>query len=207
MLVGFIGQPNTAETRAAIVQKLDTPAAANAEGLPDAAWLAAADAARADGYASPDRVQKLMADFADTPAAADAVGQDAAVAAIQFALDHADDDAMQFLKFWNEGEFDVIRRNWESVPEAVFIGADPLHPKTARPAATSAGDLIAECIEAMERVYPLPVTPHMSVADRAMQKREAFRHGWIERGRAAAVASQSARATANGAAGLEGGEA
>lgn len=50
---------------------------------------------------------------------------DAAVAAIQFAL--ADDDGMQFLRLWNEGEFDVIRSEWPEAPEEVFIGADPLH--------------------------------------------------------------------------------
>jgi len=73
----------------------------------------------------------------DRTPAADAGGQDAAVAAIQFALE--DEDGLDFLSYWNEGEFDVIRRHWENVPEAVFIGADPLHPAT-RAAATSAGE-------------------------------------------------------------------
>lgn len=50
---------------------------------------------------------------------------DAAVAAIQFAL--GDDEGMQFLRLWNEGDFDVIRREWPEAPEAVFIGADPLY--------------------------------------------------------------------------------
>lgn len=53
------------------------------------------------------------------------LANDAAVAAIQFAL--ADDDGMQFLRLWNEGEFDVIRSEWPEAPEEVFIGADPLH--------------------------------------------------------------------------------
>lgn len=52
-------------------------------------------------------------------------GCDAAVAAIQFAL--ADDDGMTFLRLWNEGEFDVIRREWPDAPGEVFIGADPLY--------------------------------------------------------------------------------
>lgn len=56
------------------------------------------------------------------------VSQNAAVAAIQFALD--DDDGIEFLRYWNEGEFDVLRRNWPGAPEDVYIGADPLHPKT-----------------------------------------------------------------------------
>jgi hypothetical protein len=50
---------------------------------------------------------------------------DAAVAAIQFALH--DDEGMQFLHLWNEGDFDVIRREWPDAPEEVFIGADPLY--------------------------------------------------------------------------------
>lgn len=57
----------------------------------------------------------------------------AAVAAIKYALET--EDAEEFLRYWNEGEFDVIRRNWENVPEAVFIGADPLHPATRKIAA------------------------------------------------------------------------
>lgn len=52
-------------------------------------------------------------------------GADAAVAAIQFALE--DDDGMQFLRLWNGGDFDDIRREWPEAPEEVFIGADPLH--------------------------------------------------------------------------------
>ncbi|WP_432780698.1 hypothetical protein QZH44_30035 (plasmid) [Pseudomonas corrugata] len=56
---------------------------------------------------------------------ADLQGADAAVAAIQFALE--DNDGMQFLRLWNEGDFDVIRLEWPEAPEEVFIGADPLH--------------------------------------------------------------------------------
>lgn len=52
---------------------------------------------------------------------------DPANAAIQFALE--DDDGMDFLRLWNEGEFDSIRRFWPDAPEEVFIGADPLYRK------------------------------------------------------------------------------
>lgn len=68
-------------------------------------------------------------------------GQDAAVAAIQYALSVGCDDsrdAQDFLRYWDQGEFDVIRRNWADVPEAVFIGADPLHPAARTPAANAA---------------------------------------------------------------------
>lgn len=56
----------------------------------------------------------------------------AAVAAIQYALEHCDgaDDIELFLKYWNYGEFDIIRRDWENVPDAVFIGADTLFKPT-----------------------------------------------------------------------------
>lgn len=53
--------------------------------------------------------------------------EDAAVAAIAFAL--GDDDGLTFLRLWNEGEFDVIRKEWPEAPEDVFTGADPLHGK------------------------------------------------------------------------------
>ncbi|CAD0264212.1 hypothetical protein DENIT_20099 [Pseudomonas veronii] len=53
------------------------------------------------------------------------MANDAAVAAIQFALQG--DEGMSFLRCWNEGDFDAIREEWPEAPEAVFIGADPLH--------------------------------------------------------------------------------
>lgn len=55
--------------------------------------------------------------------------QDPASAAIQFALET--DDGLSFLRCWNEGDFESVRRDWPEAPEAVFIGADPLHPATA----------------------------------------------------------------------------
>jgi hypothetical protein len=54
--------------------------------------------------------------------------QNPAIAAIQFALET--DDGLQFLRLWNQGDFDVIRREWSDAPESVFIGADPMHPDT-----------------------------------------------------------------------------
>ena len=47
----------------------------------------------------------------------------AAVAAIQFAL-KSDNDGLIFLRLWNEGEFDIIRKEWPDAPEEVFIGAE-----------------------------------------------------------------------------------
>lgn len=51
----------------------------------------------------------------------------AAVAAIQYALDHQDECPMEFLRSWFHGDFDVIRKEWPDVPDAVFKGADPLN--------------------------------------------------------------------------------
>lgn len=52
----------------------------------------------------------------------------AAVAAIAFAIE--DDDGKAFLRCWNEGDFEAIRREWPEAPEDVFIGADSLHKTT-----------------------------------------------------------------------------
>lgn len=58
---------------------------------------------------------------------------DASVAAIEFALDTETECPMDFLRCWFHGDFDVIRREWPEAPEAVFVGADPLHPMTKMP--------------------------------------------------------------------------
>ena len=60
---------------------------------------------------------------------------DAAVAAIAFAL--KTDDGLTFLRLWNEGEFDVLRREWPEAPEDIYIGADALHPKSKAQAAVT----------------------------------------------------------------------
>ncbi|AJY53312.1 hypothetical protein KO116_P200205 (plasmid) [Halomonas sp. KO116] len=49
----------------------------------------------------------------------------ASVAAIQFALEA--EEGLAFLRYWNQGDFDVIRKEWPEAPEDVFIGADPLY--------------------------------------------------------------------------------
>jgi hypothetical protein len=52
---------------------------------------------------------------------------DAAVAAIAYVLDMRTECPMEFLRCWNQGDFDVIRNEWPDAPEAVFAGADPLY--------------------------------------------------------------------------------
>lgn len=50
----------------------------------------------------------------------------AAVAAIKYALEECSphDECVEFLRTWNEGEFDTLRRNWPNIPDEVFIGAE-----------------------------------------------------------------------------------
>ncbi|CAN7649824.1 hypothetical protein LJR129_005072 [Acidovorax sp. LjRoot129] len=55
--------------------------------------------------------------------------QNSAIAAINFALET--DDGLTFLRCWNEGNFEAIRREWPEAPKSVFVGADPLISKTA----------------------------------------------------------------------------
>ncbi|MGU4696757.1 hypothetical protein K6L09_08825 [Burkholderia cepacia] len=66
----------------------------------------------------------------EQPAAAPTVQPNPATAAILFALSLDDGSSIDFLNNWNEGEFDVLRREWPEAPEAVYIGADPFHPLT-----------------------------------------------------------------------------
>jgi len=57
---------------------------------------------------------------------------DAAVAAIAFTLDMQTESPMEFLRCWNQGDFDVIREEWPEAPEEVFIGADLLYKPAER---------------------------------------------------------------------------
>ncbi len=57
------------------------------------------------------------------PAPDVSTGQDAAIAAIQFAIDG--DDGLTWLRLWNYGDFDACRAEWPEAPEAAYIGADP----------------------------------------------------------------------------------
>ena len=52
-----------------------------------------------------------------------------ALAAIKYTLDtnnhdHESGVQLDFLEYWSLGEFDTLRRNWENIPDEVFIGAD-----------------------------------------------------------------------------------
>ena len=71
-------------------------------------------------------ITDLMTAACDRIEELESLNNDASVAAIQFALET--DDGLAFLRCWNEGDFDSIRKEWSEAPESVFIGADPLHP-------------------------------------------------------------------------------
>jgi hypothetical protein len=48
----------------------------------------------------------------------------AAVAAIKYVLELDPDDCYTFLYLWCYGEFDALRKEWDNIPDEVFIGAD-----------------------------------------------------------------------------------
>lgn len=56
---------------------------------------------------------------------------DPALALIAYMVENPYDDPMLLLRLWNEGDFDAIRKEWPSVPDEVFIGADPLFRPSA----------------------------------------------------------------------------
>jgi hypothetical protein len=50
--------------------------------------------------------------------------KDAAVAAIEYAINPTTDEGLAFLKCWLHGEFDAIRNEWPDAPKSVFVGAE-----------------------------------------------------------------------------------
>ena len=88
------------------------------------------------------RLAKAFSDLADALEGVpeDHSNQNAAVAAIEFAFTIEEGEGMDFLRVWSEGDFETLRKEWPEAPEAVFIGADPLHPKTKNRKATKMAD-------------------------------------------------------------------
>ena len=58
------------------------------------------------------------------------VDNNPATAAIAYALDQNDNDSLHFLHLWNEGEFQLLRDNWDNIPDKVFIGVEPFFKPT-----------------------------------------------------------------------------
>jgi len=50
--------------------------------------------------------------------------------AIEYALET--EDGLEFLRLWNEGEFDLIRAEWTDCPEECFIGAEVGYVKKSK---------------------------------------------------------------------------
>ena len=50
---------------------------------------------------------------------------DAATAAIEFALET--ECGLDFLRCWNEGDFESIKKEWPDAPDEVYIGSDTLY--------------------------------------------------------------------------------
>lgn len=86
-------------------------------------------------------VSNLLKNWAGQLSAANAPaefqGNDAAVAAITYVLENRNEDPLAFLHYWFEGNFEALRRDWENVPDEVFIGADPLFKHKTSTAETS----------------------------------------------------------------------
>jgi hypothetical protein len=55
------------------------------------------------------------------------MSNNAAVAAIEYALATGTEERIEFLRCWNEGDFEAIRNEWPDAPEEVFRGADQFH--------------------------------------------------------------------------------
>lgn len=55
---------------------------------------------------------------------------DASSATIAFVLET--EEPLTFLRLWNEGEFETLRREWPEAPDAVYIGADTLFVPNSR---------------------------------------------------------------------------
>lgn len=183
--------------------------AASAGGLTDAAILKAAedsgisfvtDERRPDNATIIDFAQSILS-LQHTPVGGKA-DQGAAVAAIAYALDREhcfdDRDAVRFLTYWNEGEFDKLRNNWCDVPDAVFIGADPMHPATS---AADAKD--AQRYRVLrQNVWPGDVSIIMTCSPPAGQslaeRIDMLCDLFIERNRAAIAAAQQAQSSTKG---------
>lgn len=49
---------------------------------------------------------------------------------IQFILANPCESPLEFLRCWNEGDFESLRQEWPEAPDEIYIGPDQFHPKT-----------------------------------------------------------------------------
>lgn len=75
-----------------------------------------------------EKMTEVQMNKADLTAAAEEADEfidfDPAAAAIGYALQT--EEPLEFLRLWNEGNFEAIRREWPGAPDDIYIGADPL---------------------------------------------------------------------------------
>ncbi|MFL1449213.1 hypothetical protein ACI77O_12530 [Pseudomonas tritici] len=57
-------------------------------------------------------------------------GQDSFNAVITYVLANPCESPMEFLRAWNSGEYESLRKEWPDAPDEIYIGADTLHPNT-----------------------------------------------------------------------------
>lgn len=91
--------------------------------------IAAAGIIRPDVYLSGPELLMFAEDLR-TVLAQSEQGAAASNAVIDFVLANPCESPMEFLRCWNQGDFESLRKEWPETPEEVFIGADTLHPKT-----------------------------------------------------------------------------
>ncbi len=86
---------------------------------------------RIEGEHSGDRIVGLTeTDFAYAVECVNKCNENAndpTVAAVHYALTLDADNCKEFLSLWNEGLFEIVRREWPDAPKEVYIGADPLY--------------------------------------------------------------------------------
>ena len=50
-----------------------------------------------------------------------------ALALLTYIVEQRPDESRTLIECWYRGDFEAIRREWDGVPDSVFIGADPLY--------------------------------------------------------------------------------
>lgn len=83
-------------------------------------------------YDAPDEVMDLVNNmasgdkFENPEKLLPFVTNDPSLASLEFALSLGRHECYDFLELWNEGGFDICRREWPEAPKECYIGADPL---------------------------------------------------------------------------------
>jgi hypothetical protein len=56
-------------------------------------------------------------------------GQNGYNALITYILENQCESPFEFLRCWNDADFDSLRNEWPDAPEEIYFGADAQHPK------------------------------------------------------------------------------